>query len=296
MATLPPPRSYPLYGLSGTLPERLAQGVAQGTFRGSANALATFIAQDWKRAAWASAVTMAQLAECHKSTLSRFVRQLGYLDYASFQKAAELASSKATNSKGLVIPQDADARTEWFVNEFEELEQSMRSHITHLNKTDFVEFADFADQVKFVAERLFRAKKIYIAGATPAAMQWCPTIHALFSSSLKTEVREISGGEQLRPSEGNHLIILHVDPPPGQENAPLDLVPYDFTQGRIPVVHAVHIVVGRTPPKIDRDDHRILHVHDGRDHLAGIAMMLNICMIMIRDITGFEPMKKKTFI
>lgn len=275
-------RNYPSFNLTGSLSTRIKEGLAKGKLSDSQIRIARTIIEDWSRTAWAPATQLAQRAGCNKSTVSRFIRQLGYSDHAALQRAA-------SHEANLTDPDIDESKTSWLMQEIARLDHDAKAHSVSL-EGDVLEH--HADQVQFVAARLSRAKRIVIIAATEDAKWWLPAIYNLFAANLKTPVILDRPTHKWEPKQGDHKILLHIGNPASSSRPE----PSDWALAKKDGYYAAHLVVGSAAAHSPSDTQRVLHVQDSTDYLAGLAMLINTCIIIIREIARRDSSKaRETF-
>jgi hypothetical protein len=268
MTRTPKPRIYGPYGLTGPISERIKQGLADGIFKEAERNIAVAMAENWQQTSWAPASRFAEQAGCDKATVSRFVRRLGYTDHRALQLAARLEVVRDPDTHP---PHDANAAL-----------QDLKPH----------DFGRYVEQIEIVASRLSRAKQIVIAGATTGADPWISAIEDLFAAGMMTPVRKAAADDKLAARTGNHLIVVHIDPLSSIGNTGTDNTSHNWRQAAEDGVHAVHLVVGKIAPE-QTDAQRVLHLQDDTDRLAGLSMMTDVCVIMIREAIRRDPTKAR---
>lgn len=263
MTRTPRPRTYGPYGLTGPVSERIKQGLTDGTFKAAERNIAVAMSENWQQTSWAPASRLAEQAGCDKATVSRFVRRLGYADHRALQLAA---------------------RSE-LVHELDPPSHDASADLLTLKPHDF---GQYVEQINVVAFRLSRAKQIVIAAATTSADPWLFAVEDLFSSSMVTPVRKAEADDKLAPRVGNHLIVVHVDPLFSVGNTEIDNTSHNWRQTAEDGAHAVHLVMGKIAPEQNYAQ-RVLHLQDDTDRLAGLSMMIDVCVIMIREAIRRNP-------
>lgn len=276
-------RNYPSFNLTGSLSTRIKEGLAKGKLSDSQIRIARTMMEDWSRTAWAPATQLAQRAGCNKSTVSRFIRQLGYSDHAALQRAAQSAASHETK---LTDPDIDESKTSWLMQGLARLEHDAKAHSVNL-EGDVLEH--HADQVQFVAARLSRAKRIVIIAATEDAKWWLPAVYDLFVSSLTIPVFIDRSTHKWSPKQGDHKLLLHIGNPASSSRPELS----DWALAKKDGYYAAHLVVGSAAAHSPSDTQRVLHVDDRTDHLAGFAMLINTCIIIIREIAQRDSSKAR---
>ena len=272
-------RTYPSYKLNGPLNVRIVQGLQDGLFVGAAREVATAISSNWHRAAWAPAARLAEAAECDKALLSRFVQQIGYENYVEFQRAA----ISVVNSSSDAIVSDEFPETDWLQQQMKGLNRNQSEYFLAQAPE---ELEELADQVKHVSRLIARAQRVLIAAATPGATAFVSAIAAVFAANSKVPVTAMLKREGIELNDGDHLVFLHVKGAESAENsggtAQSDWAHPDFLKSK-----RLHIVVNgdavaRTGLR------RVLDLHDGSDPIAAIAVMVNICCVVAREVAKRE--------
>lgn len=290
MARPPAPRIYKPHGLTGPLSKRIADGLAQGKFTATEQTIAVAMQADWYLTALAPAARLVEHAGCDKAAVSRFVRRLGYAGHFALQEAAREEIKPQDTQEHPETDGAEDGQSSWLLHEIAQLENDAKAFILNAQGRDLEETAD---QIQVTASRLSRATRILIAAATTGATQWVPIVQGLFASAMTAEVNEVDADTTLAAKSGNFLVILHAGPSSHfSAKAMGDKDLYDGKTANIDGVHAVHLVVDGAEPA-GSYNHRVLHLHDGADRLAGLSMLINTCIILIREATKREPSKAR---
>lgn len=279
MTRAPKRRVYPSYGLSGSIFARIRQGLAEGIFNAADRNIAMAMSEKWHLTAWAPASRLAEQVGCDKATVSRFVRRLGYADYRALQRAAQSETGQGS---------DRHLSYESGTDDILPIKNSGAAQLA----MQLHDFDRFAEQINVVASRISRATQIVIAGASKAADPWVPAIEDLFASCMVTLVRKAAAYDELAPRAGNHLIIIHVGPSISVGAEKNNCSSFHWGQAAADKVHAVHLVVGNSAPE-QTDAQRVLHLQDDSDRLAGLSMMIEVCVLLIREAIRRDPAKAR---
>lgn len=284
------PRVYKPHGLTGPLSNRIKEGLGQGKFTPAEQAIAIAMLEDWHRTALSPAARLAEHANCDKAAVSRFVRRLGYSSHLEFKRAAQAEINRQDYQAEERFVGADEEKSSWLMREIAHLENDAKAFIL---KSGSRELEETADQIELTASRLSRANRIIIVAATTGAIPFVPVIQELFASSMAAAVGEAFTAEAIPPRVGNFLVILHAGSSPYfSATAIRDREIYDWKAANIGGVHAVHLVIDGADPERS-NSHRVLHLHDGGDRLAGLSIMISTCIILIREATKRAPSKAR---
>jgi hypothetical protein len=268
------------FNLNGTLTKRLHTGLEQGLFKGANLRFAHAILSDPQRAAWGSATEMAREAGSSDGPLSVFKKRLGYTDHESFQQAArdELAGSSDAEKNDDV--EKLNAR-------FAVLDNDARN-VTH----PFVEGqkgGGYAEQVENFARAMESAKRIFVVSGTLSAADWSRQVADFYRKALPTVPVQWIGPETLAQIEaglinlpsfktGDRLVVLHL----GDKGFTGMASPFSWAYSEDSVVWAAHLMIA-SRRMTGSYEHRVMHVHDGKDSFAAFRAVMEICAILVQD-------------
>ena len=125
--------------------------------------------------------------------------------------------------------------------------------------------------------------KIRIVAATDAARNYTASVAHIFSSAAQQPVIALNNIIELSTvSGGERVILLHIGSKPDEKSIQ---VPSEF-KGR-----CFHLFAG--PMDMEEDyQHRILRCHYGHDLFVNIAILIQIVMLIVKEISELQHEKQ----